>query len=275
MIRDHADASLVTIVDPTRYGRMMVLSNDRYMGQAFTTYGEYSESEVELWRQLIPPHAVVADIGANIGAHTVAFARLVPDGAVIAFEPLPFMFAMLQGNIALNGLTNVRAFNEAVGAEHGKLTVPAIDYTKQDNYGGLCLIGHNQGNPVPMVRLDDRLAVCHFLKVDVEGMEQSVLEGAQRIISQCRPALYLENNPGPGQQTLIDYVHGLGYDIWWHRAPLFNPENLNGVDAPDEHTLSVCSHNILCLPSEGQHDIRGLEFIPPTPQENPENGEGV
>ena len=54
MIRDRIDPSKIAVV-PTRYGRMMVLENDRYMGQAMIRHGEYSESEVELWRQLLPP----------------------------------------------------------------------------------------------------------------------------------------------------------------------------------------------------------------------------
>lgn len=270
--KDRLDPAQVVVI-PCRYGRMMALSNDRYIGAALVRFGEYSESEVELWRQLIPANAIVADVGANVGAHTVALASLVPKGMVFSFEPIRSIYHILAGNVAINGLNNVQVHHAAVGAAEGSITVPAFDLTREDNYGGVALGGFDTGNPVPLVRLDDAMPVCHFLKVDVEGMEQSVLEGAQRIISQCRPALYLENNPGPGQQTLIDYVHGLGYDIWWHRAPLFNPENLNGADAPDEHTLSVCSHNILCLPSEGEHDIRGLEFISPTPAENPENVE--
>ena len=210
MIRDIADGALTRVIDGTRYGRMMVLSNDRYMGAAFSEFGEYSESEVALWRQLLEPDAICADIGANIGAHTVALASLVPAGMVVAFEPLPYLHSILHGNIALNGLTNVRAFPHAVGATAGRITVPALDYTQRDNYGGVSLVEQGVGNPVMMVRLDDVMAVCDFMKVDVEGMEQSVLEGAQRLIAACRPILYLENNPGPGQQVLIPVKKGLG-----------------------------------------------------------------
>lgn len=280
MIRDRIDPSKIAVV-PTRYGRMMVLENDRYMGQAFIRHGEYSESEVDLWRQLLPAHAVVADIGANIGAHTVALASLVPDGLVYSFEPLPFLYRMMVGNVALNGLTNVKHFPIAVGAENGTLTVPPLDYSRDGNYGGLNLENHKAGNPVPVMPLDDIVPVCHFLKVDVEGMELGVLKGAQRIIRECRPGLYLENNPGPDQDVLIRYVQGLGYDVWWHYAPHFNPANVNGAEAKDEHERTVVSFNILCLPSEGNNVIDGLEFvpplenIPPTPDEIPQNPEGV
>jgi len=279
VIPDHIDPEMIAVV-PTRYGRMMVLSNDRYMGDAFVRHGEYSESEVELWRQLLTPGAIVADIGANIGAHTIALASLVPYGAVHAFEPLPFMYRMMVGNVALNGCTNVQHYPCAVGAEPGRITVPAIDYAQQGNFGGLPLGDHEFGNPIPVYRLDDLLPAVHFIKADVEGMEMAVLQGAQRLIRECRPCLYLEANPGPTQEPLIRYVQGLGYDVWWHYAPHYNPKNVNGAPAKDDHERSVVSFNILCLPSSPDNRIEGLELIPPlentppTPQENPPT-EGV
>lgn len=280
MIPDKVDAEKIVVV-PTRYGRMMVLANDRYMGAALIRHGEYSESEVALWRQLIPAHAIVADIGANVGAHTVALASLVPLGEVHAFEPLPFMYRMMVGNVALNGLTNVRHYPIAVGAEAGTITIPPLDYTQDSNYGGMAIEGHAFGNPVPVFRLDDVLKVCHFLKVDVEGMELAVLKGAERIIRECQPGLYLENNPGPDQDALIRYVQGLGYDVWWHYAPHFNHDNVNGAEALDDHEKTVVSYNILCLPHSPDNQIEGLPFVPPLenspppPDENPPAAEGV
>ena len=89
-----------------------------------------------------------------------------------------------------------------------------------------------------------------------------MLDGAQRIIRECRPALYLENNPGPKQQPLIDYVHSLDYLAWWHLAPLFNPHNFAGNPNCDADILDVVSSNMLCLPREGDNHITGLEAIP-------------
>ena len=63
---DFARADLVRIAE-CRYGRMMYLANDRYLGHALEMYGEYSEAEVDLWRRIIQPDWIVADIGANIG----------------------------------------------------------------------------------------------------------------------------------------------------------------------------------------------------------------
>lgn len=254
---DRADASLVAISD-CRYGRMMYLAQDRYMGRALATYGEYSESEVDLWRQLIRPDWIVVDAGANIGAHTIALARMA--GHVIAFEPFRFMYHMLCGNVALNGLTNVTAFNYALGAAHRVITVPFLDYTIDGNYGGLSLGSFEQGASVPVVPLDDTTRVVHCIKADVEGMEGDVLKGAERLIRECRPILYVENNPGPGMPELIDQIHGYGYELYWHYAPHFNPGNFKGGTV--EHEPGVVSFNMLGLPKGHRIKVNGLTRIP-------------
>ena len=75
-------------VQQSRYGRMLFNANDTYVGTSIEAYGEYSEGEVQLFRQILRPGDVVVDAGANIGAHTLFFARAVsPGGAVFAFEP--------------------------------------------------------------------------------------------------------------------------------------------------------------------------------------------
>lgn len=259
MIFGRADPSLIRILD-CRYGRMMYLINDAYIGRALDVYGEYSESEVALWRQLIEPAWVVADVGANIGAHTVALARLVPHGHVLAFEPIPFLYYILCGNLALNGLTSVRALNAAAGETVGTITVPPLDYTKPENYGGLALGEFTQGANIEVLPLDDVLKVVHFIKADVEGMEGAVLRGASRLIAECRPLLYVENNPSPAMPDLIAQIHALDYDLWWHYAPHFNPENYGRM--PVDHEPGVISFNMLGLPKGYPKPVRGLTKIP-------------
>lgn len=286
MILDRADADTVVTVS-ARYGQMMVIKGDRYMGRAFQVYGEYSESEVDLWRQILPDNAIVADVGANIGAHTVALATLVPKGLVFAFEPCRFMYQLMAGNAALNGLTNVVPYHMAVGAEAGTITVPGFDYTADNNYGGIPLGGFdaNQGNPVPVAPLDSLLPRVHMIKADVEGMELAVLQGAERLIDECRPAIYMEANPedghppteGPTQLELIGHVQAKGYDCWWHFAPHYNPDNMNKAEAEGEHEATVVSYNVLCLPAEGENNVNlpkiaPIEKNPPGGSEDPTEG---
>lgn len=260
MFPDRADARTVQITDG-RYGRLASIRGDQYMGKALARYGEYSESEVQLWRQLLPPDAICADIGANIGAHTVALASLVPEGWVYAFEPLPFTYRILNANVALNGLMRVEPVNAAVGDTNGQIMVPPLDYTQENNFGGFPLLTVKQGHKVALLKLDDLITKVNFIKADVEGMELHVLKGAANLIQSCRPVLYVENNPGPGQQELIDHIHGLGYDLWWHYAPHYNPENWNRQPPQDDTYLHTVSHNMLGLPAEGANQVDGLEPI--------------
>lgn len=262
MIADKARADQAEVLH-CRYGRMIALTNDRYIGAALRDYGEYSESEVALWRQLVKPDAIVVDAGANCGAHTVALAGMVPKGAVLAFEPMRTMYHILCGNLALNGITNAVAYHAAVGATAGTINVPAVNFTLHENYGGISLPAYQQapGNPVPLVALDAVLPRIDLLKADVEGMEGDVIRGADRLIRECRPILYLENNPGENQGALIQQIAALGYEQWWHHAPHYNPDNYRGN--AEDHYEGIVSWNIVALPAHPDHDLRGLERIDP------------
>ncbi|MFN2316955.1 MAG: FkbM family methyltransferase [Gemmatimonadales bacterium] len=263
MIRDRARADQVEVLH-CRYGRMLALTNDKYIGAALRDYGEYSESEVMLWRQILKPDAIVVDAGANCGAHTVALASLVPQGVVVAFEPLRAFYHILCGNLALNGLTNVIAHHAALGAEPGGINVPALDLTLDENYGGFALPEHQgaPGNRVPLLRLDDVLPRVDMIKADVEGMEGDVLRGAERLIRECAPVLYLEANPGPTQQPLIDQLDGMGYMAWWHHAPHFHPANYRGLS--EDHYPGIVSWNLLALPASAEHQLNGFPRALPT-----------
>lgn len=59
-----------------RYGKMLFNRNDRYIGKSLSLYGEYSQAEIELFRQILKPGSLVVEVGANIGTHTLFFCAL-------------------------------------------------------------------------------------------------------------------------------------------------------------------------------------------------------
>ncbi len=212
-----------------RHGRLTYLFNDAYIGKSLDVYGEYSEGEIDLFRQLLRPGDVAVDVGANIGALTVGMARLVqPGGAILAFEPQRVIFDLLCNNLRLNGLNNVTAYRRALGSQAGAIRVPPLDYGRTDNFGGVAL-GGAQGDTVDIVTLDSlALARLRLLKIDVEGMEFDVIAGARATIDRLQPALYVENDRAEHSRRLISLLFDIGYRLWWHITPLFSPKNFFG-----------------------------------------------
>jgi len=66
------------------------------------------------------------------------------------------------------------------------------------------------------------------MKIDVEGMERNVLQGARSTIENFKPALYVENDRSKKSAALITYLESIHYDLYWHRPPMFNPDNFEG-----------------------------------------------
>jgi FkbM family methyltransferase len=194
-----------------RHGLMVYPLTDRFVGRSLDRYGEFSQGEADLFQQIVKPGQVVAEIGANIGAHTVALAAMVgPEGRVLALEPQRVLFQMLCANVALGGHANVHAHHAAGGREEGHIHVPGIDYAAEGNFGGVALGGYRKGARVRVARLDDLgLGACHFLKIDVEGMEGEVIAGAEETIGEFRPVLYVENDRREKSASLIEQLLGL------------------------------------------------------------------
>ena len=244
-----------------RHGTMMYYANDAYIGRSLDLYGEFSEGEAELFKQLVRPGMVVLDVGANIGAHTIVFAQAVGlGGRVYAFEPQRAIHHLLCGNLALNHHTTVVAYHAAVGRGPGSVRVPRIDYTKDSNFGGLALGTWTQGDVVSVLTLDSlNLDRCHFIKIDVEGMELDVLAGARKLLALHQPLLYVENDRTEKSAALIEWLLTHGFHLYWHLPPLFNPSNYySHIENVFGGTISI---NMLCVPATNPLKVDGLREI--------------
>lgn len=244
----------------TRYGPMAYNINDLYVGRSLDCYGEYSRGEVALFAQLAAPGSVALDVGANIGALTVPLAQIVgPTGAVIAIEPQRAVHQLLCANLALNDIGNVHAVHAAAGQAPGRTFVPPSDYSKPGNFGGTEL-NDQAGEPVSVITIDGlRLPACHFMKIDVEGREQSVIAGAAETIARCRPTLYIENDRRHQSAALIRQMHELDYACYWHLPPLFTPDNFyrNATNI----FPGIVSIDMLCLPKNDVRKVEGMRAV--------------
>ncbi len=149
------------------------------------------------------------DCGANIGVHTVEWAKRMSGwGRVIAIEAQERIYYALAGNIAINNCFNARALHAAVAARSGTMKVPTPDYLSPASFGSLELrrreggefigqaIDYSEANAVtiPTVALDAlALPRIDLIKIDIEGMEIDALEGAAESLARCRPILIVES----------------------------------------------------------------------------------
>jgi FkbM family methyltransferase len=240
---------------------MLYRLNDVYIGRSLEIYGEMGELEARALCSLVAPGEVAIEVGANIGTNAVPLAkRLGPQGRLLAFEPQRQVHQMLCANIALNGLSNVMTFWAAAGAQPGAITVPVLDYDSKGNFGGVSLGAHEKGERVQVVTIDGlRLNACRLIKIDVEGMELDVLQGADDTIKRLRPRLYMENDRREKSAALITHVTGLGYRCYWHLPPLYNPDNFKKHQ--QDIFGRIVSVNMLCLPEGDTLDVSRLRPV--------------
>jgi FkbM family methyltransferase len=203
------------VVIPTEYGNLIVNRFDngpgfRGVGGELLDTGTYMPSEMELIRSLVsslPQNPVVLDVGANIGVTTLVMAEACArsNGTVLAFEPQRIIFQMLCGNLALNNIDNVIAHQAALGSTTGHIEVPQLNYYSHASFGSLELGAPQREDigQVPRVGLSSEQAPIYpldslhlsridFVKIDVEGMELTVLQGAHQTFHQTRPLVLIE-----------------------------------------------------------------------------------
>jgi FkbM family methyltransferase len=233
----------------TKHGYMLYNPND-LIGKILETQGEFSGSEILLLRQLLKPGNVVIDVGANIGTHTLSMAAMVqPNGFVFSLEPQRITFEFLSANILLNNLINVFPLHAAAGDKPGEILVPVVDPNITSNAGSFAIEGHKFGDDVRVITLDSlSLAQCNLIKVDVEGMEIKVLEGARQIIKQHRPILLIENNYQENSERLITMIKEMNYSLYWFFS-----------EYPDKNYKP--DFDVICFPTEWNINVTGLQSV--------------
>jgi FkbM family methyltransferase len=237
----------MTVLKDCRYGPMLFNPDDQYIGKSFHLYGEFSEQEIGPVVSMVPEGGVAVDVGANIGAMTIPLARRCH--SVVAIEPQRVTFQHLCANIALNAVRNVMAIHAGAGDVGGIFKLAQPDFDAPHNNGGYALTESNEGEPTRIITIDSlNLPICHLIKIDVEGMEQKVIEGAIQTIERTRPILYVEADREDRTPALIELLHQLDYRAWWHLPPLFNPNNHNGN--AENVFPGIVSINLLCAPKE-------------------------
>jgi FkbM family methyltransferase len=239
------------IKKPCRYGEMTFHRTDRWIGRSLDLYGEWSEGEAELFRQVVKPGDVVIEAGANIGGLTIPLAKIVGDaGEVHAFEPQQDNFDCLVWNV--RSLRNVTLWPRALASSQYPISYAAVNPDKICNLGSTELSSRREtvsANLHVTTTIDELFprASVSFIKADVEGMELEILQGAVRTIDRCHPILYVEDDREQNSAALRAWLISHGYRLYRHTPPLYNPENWRGSQVNVfGRTVSI---NLLCIPN--------------------------
>jgi len=177
--------------------------------------GTYELDKQRAFERFVKPGMVIYDIGAQAGFFTLNFSRLVGDGQVIAFEPLPENLRNLLYHIDENKLENVQVVAAALSdaSALGRMTTNAGNTeNKLDESSASHLL-------LPTISLDDAvdkfgLKPPSIIKMDVEGAEGAILSGGRRILERYRPTLFIALH-GKQQSNACSYaLTRMGYLIY-------------------------------------------------------------
>ncbi len=213
------------------WGSVLLLSPHFALDRLIIATGSFDPDLHRFLEHRLRPGMICMDIGANIGTVTVHMARKVrPEGTVFAFEPIPHIYNRLLGNVAKNGLESiVRPYSSAVSNRDGVARISfATDSTENQGMASLVNLSNEVAtfvSEVSTVTLDtfcrqEGINRLDLIKVDAQGAETLVLEGAASILNQMSPDLLLECSPidlaciGKTAKDLCTILEGLGYAIY-------------------------------------------------------------
>lgn len=186
----------------------------------------YEPVETRVMDVLAEGASCIVDVGANIGYHALRLAMREPQATVHAFEPLPQTMEYLQRNVALNSLgSRVRTYNHGlsntnaicdffIAPDHG-VNASLMNVASRDNARRVTCSTLTMDQWASHAN-----AIPDFIKIDVEGAELLVLQGAQDTISKSSPKIFAEMLRkwaapfGYHPNDVISFMATLGYACW-------------------------------------------------------------
>jgi FkbM family methyltransferase len=208
---------------------MVARGDDGIADRLYYGNGYEEANDLVVFKRLIRKNDVIFDIGANTGVYSLVAGTVSKESRIFSFEPNPFNIARLNQNIDVNQLQNVTVVPMAVGADAGKVsfTIPLVpgitdtssvieSFSRASYQGKLAW----RNIEVDQVSVDlycmvNRIEVVHLLKIDVEGYEVELLNGAKQTIAAHRPVILIETFLGGGRRPYFEnFVSENNYTIY-------------------------------------------------------------
>ena len=170
-------------------------AQDRIQRSIVKSYNFFEFKELEVLRAKIGIESgkTIYDLGANIGNHTVYFSTAFRPKKLVAVEPQPAAVNILKRNIELNDIKNATVVECLMGEKSGKGRMHSF---KSRNLGATSFKTDDEGT-IPIRNIDDLVeeqtnGEVDFMKIDVEGMHEEVLRGAEKTLTKARPTIWIE-----------------------------------------------------------------------------------
>ena len=184
----------IAIVAETKNGRLCVHAGDFNVSRSLLENGEYDWPQISWLKQLLDASSRVVFAGAHIGAVLIPLARISGTHSIVAYEPSPRNFRLLNMNLALNEIKGVLAINTALGDRTGK-----IQFTENSINTGNSRVAPADGEITVNLDTFDRTLPVDWTSIDLivmdtEGSEVAVMRGAQLSLARTRN-LYVEFSP--------------------------------------------------------------------------------
>jgi FkbM family methyltransferase len=209
--------------------------------------GSFEPKTERTIEKLVQPGQTVIDVGANIGYITLHLAhRVGTSGSVIAFEPTDWAYQRLRTNIGLNHMPQIATYTLGVG-DIDRQGLP-IEINSSYRLDGTT---QQHQATIDIARLDTFLEThpvkrLDFIKIDTDGMELRVIEGARQTLQRFSPAILMEIgrddliDAGASPQALMAALTELGYRFF-HEETLapFDDLAVEIARLPDHKSLNV------------------------------------
>lgn len=198
----------------------------RFIWRALRARLNDQAAELAAARRGVRGNALAVDVGANKGSYLFWLARWADQA--VAFEPQPGLADYLRRATRAVGLNNVTVEACGVSDSSGEARL----FLPSEGSPEASLVSHTTADSIPVriVTLDEHFQAeqdIGFIKIDVEGAEQAVLRGAQRILTERRPVLLFESESrhlaGGDVRDGFETLHGLGYEGWFFHGRALKP----------------------------------------------------
>ncbi len=226
--------------------------NDHIDRQVFY-FGAYEFEELSFLKRYLNKESIVFDIGANTGHHSLFFSA--HSKQVYSFEPFDKMFHILENRVRDNNIENIKSLNFGIGESNHALDFFAPE-GKNSGIGSFIRseVGKNIGK-LEIRKGDDvvrdlSIPKVDFIKIDVEGMEISVLRGLLHTIHVYKPVMFIEMSSESQKilhEELKTKLEGYTFHIMDANNPIFFFFNKNVCRLKD-FTPQKETKNILCIP---------------------------